>query len=253
VVALVLGILGIYRLEERHSSFKVSASERAPIGVMFAAITENPQARLFFVYLLILLAALLGQDVLLEPFGGEAFNMPVQATTRITSIWGGTFLLALIAAGILEGRVQKISVARIGGVAAILGFSLITLSGILLHTDVFYAGVVLLGTGTGLSTVSNLSLMLDMTTADKIGLFIGAWGMANAFSRLVGSVLGGIVRDLVSRLAQNPVSGYITVFAIETAFLVISLYMLSRIDVRLFRKRAEEKSLVERVAIASEG
>jgi BCD family chlorophyll transporter-like MFS transporter len=46
--------------------------------------------------------------------------------------------------------------------------------------------------------------MLDMTTASKVGLFIGAWGMANAVSRLIGSILGGALRDLVAQFAQNP-------------------------------------------------
>jgi BCD family chlorophyll transporter-like MFS transporter len=220
---------------------------------LLRAVTGNPQAKLFFVYLLILLAALLGQDILLEPFGGEAFQMPVQETTRITSIWGGTFLLALVAAGLLEGRAAKITIARTGGVVAALGFGLITLSGILIQTGVFYTGVVLLGLGSGLSTVSNLSLMLDMTTAGNVGLFIGAWGIANAFSRLIGSVLGGIVRDLASSLAGDPVFGYVLVFGIEAAFLIVSLVMLSRIDVRAFQRRAAEKNLVERMAIASEG
>jgi BCD family chlorophyll transporter-like MFS transporter len=219
---------------------------------MFTVILENRQATLFFWYLTILLAAILGQDILLEPFGGEAFGMSVQQTTRITSIWGVCVLAALLVAGALEGRVKKRRMAQAGAWGALLGFALIALSGIMVSSGVFYGGVVLLGIGTGLATVSNLSLMLDMTTARNVGLFIGAWGMSNAVSRLVGTVLGGAVRDLVNQVAQNPISGYVVVFIIEAIMLGASLLMLRRIDVAAFQGAAEEPSLVERAAIASE-
>ena len=69
---------------------------------MMSAITANPVARTFFIYLFLLLAAILGQDVLLEPYGGEAFGLTVNQTTRITSIWGTFVLLAIVIAGLLE-------------------------------------------------------------------------------------------------------------------------------------------------------
>jgi BCD family chlorophyll transporter-like MFS transporter len=133
-----------------------------------------------------------------------------------------------------------------------LGFILIAVSGIMVNQVVFYTGVVSLGIGTGLATVSNLSLMLDMTIAERVGLFIGVWGMANALSRLIGTILGGVVRDVVTHVAQAPVAGYIVVFGIEASMLVISLILLRYIDVRKFHQQAEQPSLVERAAIASE-
>ena len=191
-------------------------------------------------------------DVLLEPFGGEAFGMAVRETTRITAIWGVFTLLALILAGVLERRISKRLMAFWGGAVALVGFILIATSGIVLNTTVFYCGVVLLGIGTGLSTVSNLSLMLDMTTAAKVGLFIGAWGMANAASRLIGSLLSGSVRDVLSQILQNPILAYVSVFYILALLLLISLLLLRRIDVAAFRKKAEEPSVMERAALVSE-
>jgi BCD family chlorophyll transporter-like MFS transporter len=76
--------------------------------------------------------------------------------------------------------------------------------------------------------------------------------MANAFSRLIGSILGGAVRDLVAQLASNPVGGYTVVFAVEAAMLLVSLFLLGRIDVSLFRQKAGHLSPVERAAMANE-
>jgi BCD family chlorophyll transporter-like MFS transporter len=248
----VLGLAGLIGLESRAEQQPVADPERQSWKIMFLAILENRQATLFFWYLIILLAAILGQDILLEPFGAEAFGLSVKETTRITSIWGGCMLVTLLIAGLLEGRARKQSVAFWGGFGALLGFLLIVTSGITLSRGIFYSGVVLLGAGTGLSTTSNLSLMLDMTTPGKVGLFIGAWGMANAFSRLIGSILGGAVRDVVAQLSHHPVSAYLVVFGIEAGMLLVSLVLLGRIDVSVFHKNADSLSTVERSAVANE-
>jgi BCD family chlorophyll transporter-like MFS transporter len=250
-VALVLGLIGLIKLEARVDN-ESTAAESYSWLIMTRAILDNRQATLFFWYLILLLIALLGQDILLEPFGGEAFDMAVRETTRITSLWGTCFLAALVVAGILEGRIHKRSIALWGGWGALIGFVLIAASGLVSSQNVFYGGVILLGLGSGLSTVSNLSLMLDMTTTGYVGLFIGAWGMANAISRLVGSVLGGIVRDTIASLAQNPVIGYVFVFSIEALLLLISLWMLGRINIGVFRQRAAQMGILEQAALVND-
>jgi BCD family chlorophyll transporter-like MFS transporter len=219
---------------------------------MTSAITANPVARTFFIYLLLLLAAILGQDVLLEPFGAEAFGMTVTQTTRITSIWGTFVLVAILIAGLLEGRVSKRLVAQFGNVGALLGFIVIVISGILINKHVFYTGVTLLGIGTGLSTVANLSLMFDLTIPGMVGLYMGAWGLSNALSRLTGSILGGVVRDVVTQTTGLALSGYLVVFGIEALMLLIAVLMLGRIDVDAFKKQIEEPAYVEKVALAAE-
>ena len=252
-VAFILGLMGLIKLEPRATrSERGPASEAYTVKQMTSAITANPVARVFFLYLLLLLTAILGQDVLLEPFGAEAFGMTVTQTTRITSLWGTFVLLAIIVAGILEGRASKRLVAQCGNTGALLGFIVIVISGILINKSVFYTGVTLLGIGTGLSTVANLSLMFELTIPGMVGLYIGAWGFANALSRLVGSVLGGVVRDVVTQATGHALSGYLVVFSIEALMLLIATVMLYRINVNAFKKQAQEPSFVEKVAIAAE-
>ena len=250
--ALLLGGIGLIRLEEPSVLGDGQTPGRHSWGELLRMITGNRQATLFFCYLILLLAAILGQDVLLEPFGGEAFGMPVKATTRITAIWGICVLAALLAAGALASRLGKRSVARWGALGALAGFVFISASGLLVRQEVFYTGVVLLGLGTGLSTVANLSLMLDMTTAGNVGLFIGAWGIADAMARWLGSILGGAVRDVVTQLSGNPLAGYVVVFTIEAVLLLISLLLLRQIDVGAFRQQADRQTLVERASFMGE-
>jgi BCD family chlorophyll transporter-like MFS transporter len=211
---------------------------------------KSRQATLFFWYLTLLLAAILGQDVLLEPFAAEAFGMTVQQTTRITSIWGSAVLLTILIAGALERRAPRKLVAQIGNFSALGGFLVILASGILASQGIFWLGVVLLGAGTGLATVANLALMFDLTIPGYVGLFIGAWGVSNALSRLVGTLMAGIVRDVATNLTQTAMPGYLLVFGIEAIMLAVAIGMLVRIDADAFHKQVEAPSVVERVALA---
>ena len=251
--ALTLGLLGLIKLEPPFKSEdSIPRSEAYTVKEMTAAITANPVARIFFAYLLLLLAAILGQDVLLEPFGAQAFGMTLEQTSRIVSISSFFTLIAFVVAAILEGRMKKKYIAQSGNLGALFGFLIIVLSGLTTSLTTFYIGITLLGFGTGISTVANLSLMFDLTVPEKVGLYIGAWGFSNGLSRLLGLLMAGLVADLATQLTGNALSGYLVVFGLEAFMLFLAAIMLYRIDVGAFQKRAHEPSFVEKVALAAE-
>ncbi len=251
--ALTLGLLGLIRLEPRSGlSASNAPTESYTVKQMISAITSNPVAKIFFVYLLLLLAAILGQDVLLEPFGAQAFGMTVEETSRIVSISGVFTLIAFVVAGAVERRIPKKFVAQVGNLGALAGFLLILLSGLIGSLNTFYVGIMLLGFGTGISTIANLSLMFDLTVAGKVGLYIGAWGFSNGLSRLLGLLLAGVVADVATHVTGHTLSGYLIVFGIEAMMLFIAALMLTRIDVTAFKNKVNEPSFSEKVALASE-
>jgi len=253
ISALTLGLLSLIKLEPR---FNAAASNPAAkthtIQEMYAAITANPVARAFFIYLLLLLAAILGQDVLLEPFGAQAFGMTISETSRIVSYSQLLTLIAFFVAGFMEGRVEKKKIAQMGNICAILGFLLIIVSGIAQSLGIFYAGIMLLGFGTGIATVANLSLMYNLTVREEVGLYIGAWGFSNGLSRLTGLLMAGIVADLATQLTGDLLSGYLLVFGLEALMLLLAAIMLHRIDVSAFQKKAHEPSFTDKVALTTE-
>ena len=275
--ALTLGLFGLFKLESRFTPLVppifdnensdgkgneelrkwedergAPKSETYTIKQMTSAITENPVAKIFFIYLLLLLAAILGQDVLLEPFGAQAFGMTLEQTSRIVSITNTFTLIAFIVAALLEGRVKKKYVAQSGNLGAIFGFLTIVVSGMTGNITAFYIGITLLGFGTGISTIANLSLMFDLTVPEKVGLYIGAWGFSNGLSRLVGLLMAGVVADVATKITGNALSGYLIVFSLEALMLFIAAFMLYRIDVTAFQKKAHEPAFVERVALTTE-
>jgi BCD family chlorophyll transporter-like MFS transporter len=250
--ALTLGLLGLIRLEPKPSADLSPRSENYTIKEITAAITSNPTAKIFFVYLLLLLAAILGQDVLLEPFGAQAFGMTLEATSRIVSISSTFTLIAFIVAGFMEGRVNKKIIAQIGNLGALVGFVVIIASGVTRSLSLFYVGITLLGFGTGISTVANLSLMFELTVPEKVGLYIGAWGFSNGLSRLTGLLMAGVVADVATKITGSDLNGYLVVFGIEAAMLFAAAIMLSRIDVQAFKKQAQEPTFVDKVAVVAD-
>ena len=82
LVALALGSFGLIKLEPKLSGIQTSETQQGESytwGQMVTAITKNKQATRFFFYLILLLTAILGQDILLEPYGAKAFGLSVQA------------------------------------------------------------------------------------------------------------------------------------------------------------------------------
>ncbi|MBV6397537.1 MAG: Protein PucC [Anaerolineales bacterium] len=252
--ALTLGLLGLFNLERSaNGNADLSPhSENYTLKEIVSAIKENRVAKIFFVYLLLLLAAILGQDVLLEPFGAQAFDMTLEQTSRIVSISSTFTLVAFIVAGFMEGRVNKKVIAQIGNLGALAGFLIVIASGLMASLSLFYIGITLLGFGTGISTVANLALMFELTVPEKVGLYIGAWGFSNGLSRLTGLLMAGVVADVATRITGQALSGYLVVFGIEAAMLLAAAIMLSRIDVGAFKKQAHDPSFVDKVAVAAE-
>ena len=139
-----------------------------------------------------------------------------------------------------------------GNLFAILGFLLIVASGLARSLGVFYPGIMLLGFGTGIATVANLSMMYNLTVRDEVGLYIGAWGFSNGLSRLVGLLMAGVVADVATKLSGNALNGYLIVFSLEALMLFVAAIMLYRLDFTAFRKQVEEPSFVDKVAVAAE-
>lgn len=205
----------------------------------FRLLVANRSAQQFFVFMLVVLISIYAQDVVLEPFGARALQMPVGSTARLTSIWGVGLLITLLLGAPLVRRFGKKSCAAIGALIAAGAFAGVIISGLLPDQRLFMSSVFLVGLGCGLLTVSSLSLMLDMTVPQAAGLYMGAWGVANFVGRALGNLSSGLVSDLVQRLTGDPVMGYMAVFLMEIVGMLWAVWLLRTISVEAFRQDAE--------------
>jgi BCD family chlorophyll transporter-like MFS transporter len=202
------------------------------------ALSANPSAKRFFVYLLLVLVSIHAQDVLLEPYGAQVLGMSVAQTSRLTSIWGVGVLISMLAGLPVIRRRGKKSVANVGAFVAALGFAAIIASGSMVNQKALFTAVLILGLGGGLMTVSNLSFMLDMTVPQAAGLYIGAWGVANFAGQALGNIISGLLRDGIYAATGSNFLGYSLVFGLEIAGLLTAVWLFRDISVAQFQRDA---------------
>ncbi len=251
-IALVLGVLGVLGLEPKRQGSAARNEPTPGLMQLWSLIVGDPRARRFFLYLLLLLIAILGQDAVLEPFGGQVLGMPIAETARLRSIYGVCFLAALAIPAVLERFFSKRRVAQTAAVLGAGAFALLAASSLTVSRPLFYTGLVLLGLAIGVSTVTNHAFMLDMTTAKDTGLYIGAWGLAVSLARLFGGVINGIVRDLVGVVTHQAGLSFAAVFGLQFLFILASLFVLAGLPhLRLDGARPAD-GLIERIAATAE-
>ena len=240
LVSVIFVLVGSYRIEPRASTRTDQPANSADDPMLVVRLLAlNPQARRFFVYLMIVLISIHAQDVLLEPFGAEALGMSVAVTSRLTSIWGTGIFITLLTGILFVKRYGKKTGANVGACVTAVAFASIIATGLLGNANLFIGSVFLLGLGGGLMTVSNLSFMLDMTVPQAAGLYIGAWSVANFAGQAVGNIISGILWDLFFWLTGSSLMGYAAVFSLEIAGLLLAVWLFRSINVEKFRRQAE--------------
>lgn len=256
-IACILILFGSANLEERDVA-EAYGKRVGAVGtnrsnnplIAYRLLSQNPSARRFFLYLLLVLVSIHAQDVLLEPYGAEVLGMSVNQTSRLTAIWGVGVLLMLLAGTTLIKSIGKKPCANLGASIAAVAFFLIMVAGFINATPFFQLSVFLLGIGGGLMTISNLSFMLEMTIPQAAGLYMGAWGVANFAGQALGSIASGLIRDAALSVTASTTAGYVIVFGLEMVGLMAAILLFREISIEQFREDAEVR-LEQTLALAN--
>ena len=191
-------------------------------------VWQAPTLRgLFFIFFV----ATLGfgtHDILLEPYGAEILGMSVTATTLLTALWGVAMIVAIVGAGLWLWRGgSSARLLILGGIAGIIGFSCVSVSGYTNVTWSFLVGVTFIGIGRGLFIVGSIATVMNLADRNHTGLFIGIWGVVQSLAQGVGTIGGGVARDIVKVQYNSPLLGYVGVYAVAGMLLVIMVaYMV---------------------------
>jgi BCD family chlorophyll transporter-like MFS transporter len=240
VLALV-ATLGVEKKYSRYSSRSrlVNREDKITLRKAIKVLTASRQTGLFFTFLLVMTISLFMQEAVLEPYGGEVFNMSIPETSLLNSFWGIGMLMSLSATGFfLVPRLGKRKTTRLGCLAIAGCFVLIILSGFTGNARLFQFTLVLFGLSAGIATTGALSLMLDLTAAETAGTFVGAWGLSQAMARGIATITGGAVLDLGRQVFTVPVLAYGLVFALQAVGMVLAVWFLGRVNVQEFRDNA---------------
>jgi BCD family chlorophyll transporter-like MFS transporter len=237
LLAIVLSVLGCLGVEPTGQAVEaVSRRVReVPFWPTLRMTFQNPQVRLFFLFVGAILLATLSQDIFLEPYGAELFNMSVGQTARLNMYWGVGTLGSLLLCGVyLVNRLGRKRVAGTGLVIVAIALAGLVIVGALKQQDLFIGMVLLLGIGSGISASGTLTLMVDFTTPERAGILMGAWTIAHQLAEVVGNLLGGVLVDGVFALSGSYLAAFGTVFGLEIIAALAGLGLLSRINVSAF-------------------
>lgn len=232
VVTAALNLFAMWKQEARNR-VRAAEMERAKHPTFNAALQALLASQGMTRLLAVICVGTLGfgmADVLLEPYGGQALGFSVAETTRLTALLAtGTLIGFGIASHQLGQGGSAIALSRIGALIGIPGFASIVLSSMIIGPALFLAGTLATGVGAGLFGHATLTATIRAAPNNRIGLYLGAWGAAQATCAGIGIALAGIIRDILVVLptwqALAPSTPYNVVFIVEIAFLVLAVLL----------------------------
>ena len=192
------------------------------------------------------------QDVLLEPYGGQILGLSVSETTNLTGVWALGALLGLaLAANNSKKTVSSVSNAMTALLMGIVGFSAIIFSSPMQFPFLYFLGTLFIGFGTGLFSVSLLIIAMALSSKTNLGsgFILGSWGAAQAIGAGLGIAMGGILRDVVNKIAlsgylgstfENNSIGYIFVYHLEILFIFITLIVLGMLSQEINKRKIKD-------------
>ncbi|MDJ0555752.1 MAG: BCD family MFS transporter [Microcoleaceae cyanobacterium MO_207.B10] len=243
-IVLIFAFVATVGVEQKYSRYRsrstiANREDKITLGTTLKILTANRQTGLFFTFVFVLIISLFMQDAVLEPYGGEIFSMPICKTTILNAYSGMGTLIGLGTTGFLVvPRLGKKNSLKVGCVATTISFILIVMSGFTGEVSLFKGALFLYGLAAGLTTTASLSLMLDLTVAETAGTFIGAWGLAQAMARGLSTVIGGAALDFGRLLFDVPMFAYGLVFVLAGVGMILSIFLLNRVNVREFQDNA---------------
>lgn len=243
--SILLGIIGLEKRLQGEQLARVvkQAKKVTPQGNAIQAalkiLGENAQARDFFTFIFVAIFSIFLQDNILEVFGAEVFGLSVAGTTRFQPIWGGGVLVGMLLMGALSVifSIKKRTIALIGSIGTAFGMLFLALAALLHQQNLVAPALIMMGLFTGFFNVGALSMMMDMTIEGATGLFMGLWGVAQAFGNGIASFGGGALHTgLIETGILSPNMAYFLIFGLEAAGMVLATALLWRINVSRFQE-----------------
>ena len=240
-LVLGLALLATWGVEKKYSRFSVNSEsnrdDKITVGRALKILTTSRQTGIFFSFLSLLTIGLFMQEAVLEPYGGEVFGMSIGETTKLNAWWGIGILIGYSFTGflIIPSLGKKLT-TKVGCISVACCFGLIVVAGFTQEPKVLQLAMVLFGIAAGIATVGGISLMLDLTAAKTAGTFIGAWGLAQAMSRGIATLLGGVILDVGKSVFATSFSAYRLVFIIQAVVMILAILILNRVNVREFKE-----------------
>jgi BCD family chlorophyll transporter-like MFS transporter len=237
LLTLVLNGIALWKMEPRRRLTGDSIAPKTEFRAAWGRLGQLPGFGRLMLVVAFGTAAFNMQDILLEPFGGQVFGLPVGQTTMLMAVLAGGMLSGFMAAEhLLHQDVPSLRVSAVGLMTGIAAFVVVMASPFTDSVLVFRIGSFGVGIGAGLFAVGTLTATMGLADRTTSGLLLGTWGGVQATSAGLAIALSGAGRDLIGRAAlagnfgaalNDKATGYLAVFGFEILLLVVTLIIIA--------------------------
>lgn len=238
-LVLILTFFGLIGVEKKNTISMPAVDNSSNQRSVRSLLLKNKEVMRFFIYLVLTFVAIEAQEIILEPYAAAAFDMAVGETTMLTGIFRLGQLIMLAVGAWLVNRIGYRPSSYIGLLTGIVGFAIIILTGMRGLQGPFMGGVLIIGLASGIIAVTNLTLMMNMTETNRAGVYLGAWGFAQAVGVGTGTLLGGVIRDITLAITNQDLFSYYAVYGFEIILLMFAFPYIMELDVTRFREIAQ--------------
>jgi MFS-type transporter involved in bile tolerance (Atg22 family) len=210
------------------------ASEKQPnmfqsLGELFRDKDKSGLRILFAIFFWFL--AYTGVEAFLTLYATKSLGIPEGDAGRLTGHMGIFFVLFAMVAGVVGSRIGRritISIGIIGMAALLLTIGLmpadllsVSLTKLPALGTIRVLNLFLMGAGIAWSfiNINSLPMVVDLTTAARIGTFTGLYYLFSTFSAIVGPNLNGLIVQLNN-------NNYTTMLYVGPLFLLVALVLM---------------------------
>ena len=244
-IAIVITLLAIRNVEPLNPTVLQNHSDqvsRRPGDFREALhdIWQEPEARIFTIFVFVSMLAYSAQDLILEPFAGLVFGRTPGESTQLAGIQHGGVLLGMAAMAIstllFKSRGAALLQLWIRGGCWLSAVALFLLCwGGLNHSDwPLEANVFLLGTANGgfaVAAIGGMMVLASQGAEKREGIRMGLWGAAQAIAFALGGFLGTVAVDVSRYWLDTPAISYGLVFACEGALFMVAASLARHIHI----------------------
>ena len=252
---IVLGsaIIGVIGMEKRLKGPALAASIAKanaatppgnPLSVASGILRTNHQARNFFFVVFLAIFSIFQQDNILEVYGAEVFGMSVTETTDFQPTWGGAVLIGMVFMGLFSVvfPISKKRITLIGCVGTSSGMALMGFAAFTEQVSLVHPALMLMGFFTGFFNVGALAMMMEMTIEGAAGMFMGLWGMAQAFGNATAGITSGFLHtSLIESGLVSANVAYMGIFGLEALGMLITTVLVMSVSAEQFRSAHASK------------
>ena len=243
----LLGLIGVEKPVSRkeHPSPAVAPTDTQHSGQLAQLLgfvrdaTLEANSRNFFLFIFVALLGIGIQDNILEVFGAEVLGMTVGETGRFQQLWGAGSLVGMFVMGLaaLRWTIPSRTAIALGILGIAASLTAVALGAFAAGSAIVLAALMAFGFFNGFFLVGSLTTMMDMTTEQDRGSYMGLWGLSLALANGFASIVGGaLVTGFIESGLVRASVGYGGIFLLEAALMLASLYFILKVDTRGFHR-----------------